>query len=417
MKSNVVIECILHVLQLIMQVVVVCCGMNVMVHGITRATVLRSDILLLTGLVVVIFYVTKSFLKFKNLAVLIHFGVVVGFALAVQGPAEIKFFSLLPILVLLVFSLARKTEKPFLPLDLGILIACYIMGGSILTANAQAMPYYATILYMLLFFIWFNLSNVNELMKENAGVSSFRPDQAMSVNSVILAIFVILALVVMVALPFLHVQTILAKVLGVVWAVVVKIIHLFDFGETKEAETVIETVQKTTDSIDQAIAPNLDMGEGNLILDLIVVVIGSIGLIFLVVLAISAIRSLKYGKSEGMDVKEFVRPVREKPIEHVEGGSFWKNLFGQGSTRDRIRTTYKTRVESAAKERSKKLKTKLVVSKTLVPMEVSKNFLGEDGPSDEFTSLYEEARYSTHDMDETKVERMKELYHETGNHI
>lgn len=402
MQDNRILNLILHILQVFMQMCVAVCVTNLILHGFMHYETFQVWNTLCIGPVVAVYYLAKSFVKHGKVATLLHVAAAGSVLYLVQGTTEDKVLVLLPAIGFMYYSLKRRTEKPFIQLDLGILVACYVAGTTMSAESGTVLPLYATFIYMAAYFIWYNIEHLNKMVLENGSVKSFNAEQAINVNSIMLTIFVIVSLAVMFILPNLQLQRLVYAVLLAMWRVAligIQALHVYMPKGGYELEQSLEHRVEHYDDAPMA----LEMTEGNDILDMIAVVFAGVIFVFMMVLVVRALRNLRYHKSQGNDVKEFVRPTLGK--KNSRSGEKRKLLDLRGSNDQVARKLYKNIIK-------KNLNKGQQVKVQQAPYEISEHIMGLTESTKQVTDIYEKARYSNEEISKEEVKLLQDYYKE-----
>lgn len=398
MKNNRVLNFLLTILQVFMQMCVAVTAVNLFLHGFMGYEKFQVFNTLYIGIVVLIYYVAKSCVSNGKLSFAIHFLAAASVLFMVNGSAEDKILVLVPAMVLGFYSMKRTSQEPFVPLDMGILVGCYIVGFSVKAESATVIPFYCSVIYMAAFFIWYNIRNLNRFVSENSKVKSFNTEQAVNVNSVMLVIFMLICAAVMFIMPRLHLQTVITNVFSGIWNILLAGFHALNIKLPTggyEKEMAMET---TPDNTGQEMAEFLGMPEGNVVLDIIAAAFAAVVFVCMLILLIKALRDIRYKKSLGNDVKEFVRPEFKKK-EKTEPKEKKVYLFNEPNE-FAVRKIYKQVIK-------KKLKKNQSVKQNHTPKEISSEVIGWTEETMDMTVLYEKARYSNEAVTREEVERIQ----------
>lgn len=397
MKNNRVLNFLLTILQVFMQMCVAVTAVNLFLHGFMGYEKFQVFNTLYIGIVVLIYYAAKSCVNNGKLSFVIHFLAAASVLFMVNGSAEDKMLVLVPAAVLGYYSMKKTSQEPFVPLDMGILVGCYIVGFSVKAESATVIPFYCSVVYMSAFFIWYNIRNLNRFVSENSKVKSFNTEQAVNVNSVMLMIFMLICAAVMFIMPQLHLQTVITNVLSGIWNILLAGFHALNIQLPTggyEKEMAMET---TPDNTGQEMAEFLGMSEGNVVLDIIAAVFAAVVFVCMFILLIKALRDIRYKKSSGNDVKEFVKPEFKKKEKTEQKKKVY--LFNEPDELA-VRRIYKHVIE-------KKLKKNQSVKQNHTPQEISSEVLGWTEEAKDMTVIYEKARYSNEAVTREEVERIQ----------
>ncbi len=398
MKNNRILNFLLTILQIFMQMCVAVVAVNLFLHGFMGYEKFQVFNTLYIGIVVLIYYVAKSCINNGKLSFVIHFLAASSVLFMVNGSAEDKMLVLVPAVVLGAASMKRTSQEPYVPLDMGILVGCYLVGFSVNAESATVIPFYCTVIYMVSFFIWYNIRNLNRFVSQNSNVKSFNTEQAVNVNSVMLAIFMMICVIVMLIMPQLHLQTVITNVLLGIWNLLLAGFHALNIKMPTGGYEQEMSMKHTSDHTGEELAEFLGMSEGNVVLDIIVVVFAVVVFVCMMILLIKALKDIRYKKSVGNDVKEFVRPEFKKK-EKTEQKKKNFSVF-HGSNELAVRKIYKHMIQ-------KKLKKNQSVKKNHTPREISSEVMGWTEETEDMTVLYEKARYSNEVITREEVDRIQ----------
>lgn len=382
------------VIELIMRLLVAVCVSNFVVHGFLASEVFKAFETLYILVPVTGYFFARRYLYARpKLMLLVHFLCAGSVLVAVKGSAEEIFVTVLVAVFFLVLSLASQNSGSFLPLDMGLILACFVLGRTTKVATAAVLPVYSAMLYVICFFIHLNLKNVRSFLQENAQIKSFRAEQAQNVNTVMMTFFMIACLLAMFIAPRLHIQNIIRYVGVWLWNGILYFLQKLDFpvggyelefGNPKEEQL----------SGEGEMALPFDMGEGSVLLDTAALVIGSVLLVGLIVLAVLAIRRIRFEKLDGTDKKEFILPdFRDFRAERVQEQRGEAPVFGNNS--EKVRKKYKRLV---LKYKGKNT----VIPRTAAPEGITRLA----GGSGDITALYEKARYGNLSVTDEEVKQM-----------
>lgn len=398
MRNNRVLNFLLNVLQVFMQMCVAVCVVNTFLHGFLNYERFQVGNTLYIGVVILICYIAKTCIKKGKLSFLMHVAAVISVVFAVQGRNEDKILVMIPAIIFAYCSLKKENEHPFLPLDLGIIAACYVVGSSIPAESGTVIPFYGAIIYVVAFLIWYNIKNLNDFIMDNATVKSFNTEQAVNVNSVMLAIFMLLCALVMFIMPRLHIQTAIRMVLLGIWKLFLAGFHALNIQMPKGGYELEQSLKVKPEDESEELGILLEMSEGNEILDIIAAVFAVVVAACMLVLVIKSLKDLRYRKSQGNDVKEFVKPVFKRG---VAGKKEKKPLFSFNVSNDvAVRKLYKNLITKSLKKGNR-------VDNTDTPEEISKSVIGWNDIAMEVTGIYEKARYSAETIANEDVETLR----------
>lgn len=398
MKNNRVLNFLLSVLQIFMQMCVAVTATNLLLHGFMGYEKFQVFHTLYIGIVVLIYYLAKSYISNGKLSFAIHFLAAMSVWFVLDGSSEDKILVFVPAVLLGFYSMKRTTQQPFVPLDMGILMACYLAGFSVKTESATVIPFYASVIYLTAFFIWYNIRNLNRFVSENSKVKSFNTEQAVNVNSVMLSIFLLVCAVVMFIIPRLHLQSVIGGLLLGIWNILLagfRLLHIKMPTGGYEQEMAMEN---KPDRTGEEMAEFLGMSEGNAVLDIIAAVFAAVILVCMLILVIRALRDIRYKKSLGNDVKEFIKPDFKKK-EKAARREKKVSLF-HGSNDQVVRRIYKSIVRG-------KLKKNQSVKRNYTPREISGEVIGWSDAAEDITFLYEKARYGNETITKEETQKMQ----------
>lgn len=398
MKDNRVLNFLLTVLQIFMQMCVAVTATNLLLHGFMGYETFQVFNTLYIGIVVLVYYLARSYVNKGKVCLAIHVLAAVSVWFVINGSAEDKMLVFVPAAVLGFYSMKRTTQEPFVPLDMGILLACYFAGFSVKSESATVIPFYASVIYMAAFFVWYNIRNLNRFVSEHSRVKSFNTEQAVNVNSVMLAIFLLLCGAVMFLMPRLHLQTVITGALSGLWNVVLAAFHALNIQMPTGGYEKEQAMQSKPESTGGETPAFFEMPEGNVVLDIIAAVFAVVIVGCMMILVIKALRDIRYKKSPGNDVKEFIRPEFKKKEKTVRTEK--KSSLLHLSNDMAVRRAYKSTVRG-------KLGKNQSVKQNYTPREISSEVLGWTDEIKEVTLLYEKARYSDEVITKDEVEKMQ----------
>lgn len=398
MKDNRVLNFLLTVLQIFMQMCVAVTATNLLLHGFMRYETFQVFNTLYIGIVVLVYYLARSYVNKGKVSLAIHVLAAVSVWFVINGSAEDKMLVFVPAAVLGFYSMKRTTQEPFVPLDMGIILACYFAGFSVKSESATVIPFYAAVIYMAAFFVWYNIRNLNRFVSEHSRVKSFNTEQAVNVNSVMLAIFLLLCGAVMFLMPRLHLQTVITGALSGLWNVVLAAFHALNIQMPTGGYEKEQAMQSKPESTGGETPAFFEMPEGNVVLDIIAAVFAVVIVGCMMILVIKALRDIRYKKSPGNDVKEFIRPEFKKKEKTVRTEK--KSSLLHLSNDMAVRRAYKSTVRG-------KLGKNQSVKQNYTPREISSEVLGWTDEIKEVTLLYEKARYSDEVITKDEVEKMQ----------
>lgn len=381
-------------IQLLMRIFVAVSVSNFVIHGfLSKDTFLAFQTLYIIVPVVGYFFARKYLYRHSKIMILAHLLCALSVVVVLLGTPEEKFISCLVALFFMMISIASKNQETPVILDIGLLLACFVLRGTTKVPTAEVLPAYSTIGYIVCYFMYLNLKNMMAFLEENSTVKSFRSSQAINVNMVMMAFFMIACLIFMFLAPRLHIQD-LVGVAGIsVWNVIVWLIQKIDLP-TGGYELEFKEVKPPVVDSEEEVGTLLGMGEGSVILDTIAIVIGVILFIGLIILAIRAIQRIRFDKLEGSDKKEFILPKRkEQNVSHVHNEREETTIYG--SNNEKIRKKYKQFVRKYKGKEN-------VISKNSMPETITKMA----GGSEEITRLYEKARYGNCTITDDELKRM-----------
>lgn len=398
MKDNRVLNFLLTVLQIFMQMCVAVTATNLLLHGFMGYETFQVFNTLYIGIVVLVYYLARSYVNKGKVSLAIHVLAAVSVWFVINGSAEDKMLVFVPAAVLGFYSMKRTTQEPFVPLDMGIILACYFAGFSVKSESATVIPFYAAVIYMAAFFVWYNIRNLNRFVSEHSRVKSFNTEQAVNVNSVLLAIFLLICGAVMFLMPRLHLQTVITGVFSGLWNVVLAAFHALNIQMPTGGYEKEQAMQNKPESTDGEMPEFFEMPEGNVVLDIIAAVFAVVIVGCMMILVIKALRDIRYKKSPGNDVKEFIRPEFKKKEKTVRTEK--KNSLLHPSNDMAVRGAYKSTIRG-------KLGKNQSIKQNCTPKEISSEVLGWTNETKDLTFLYEKARYSDEVITKDEVEKMQ----------
>lgn len=400
MNNNKLINLLLNFLQVFMQMCIVVPMVNILLHGFMRYETFHALPTLYMGVVVFIFYVAKVCIKNGKLSVMVHLMAIASIWFVVQGSLEDKLLVIIPALVWFNYSMKRTTQKPFLPLDMGILIGTYILGTTITAESGTVIPLYCTVIYIISYAIWYDIENVNKLVLENGSVKSFNAEQAINVNSIMLSIFLVIMLIAMAILPNRKLQALLNGFLLMTWRIVLAGFKALNIPMPEGGYELEQSLENKQEHYEETGGLMLDMTEGNMVLDLIAAAFALVIFVCMLVLVLKSLKDLRYRHSKGNDVKEFIKPETLKKEKKKEKEQ--KNFFFNTPNEIAVRKLYQAII-------TKKLKKGQSVQKSDAPTQITKNVVGLDDKTVAMTQIYEKARYGDEKITQDEVNVLREV--------
>lgn len=334
-----------------------------------------------TAVIVTICFFARRYLNtHPKLMVVLHFAAVLSVLVFAKGSMENIAVVFVIAAIFMIVSLKRKTDYPIAPADVGIILASYILGGTVESAYAAVIPAYGIIVYIICYIIFTNLKNMAEFVSENEDVKSFKADQAWNVNIVMLAFFMIVCLIAMFIVPRLHIQQILAYGWYYIWGGIVWLLRKIDAPTGGYELEFSQNKPAIDDSMD---SPGLYLGteDGSLILNAIAVGVAVVLMVVMAVLIIIAVRKIRFSKVSGNDVREFIKPDFYDIITGKAAKPVKYEIVGNNN--EKVRKKYKRYI---MKNKGKNT----VIPESEVPHNITKLAGGDEA----FTKLYEKARYS-----------------------
>lgn len=403
MNNNRILNLFLQFLQIFMQMCVAVPVVNALLHGFLGYEKFQVFNTLYIGIVVMIYYFAKSYIKNGKLAYLVHFAAAFSIWYVCNGSSEDKMMIFIPALAFMYYSLKRSSEKPIPGLDMGIIAATYIIGSTLKAESGIVIPFYCCIVYVIAFLIWYNMSNLNDFVMENSNAKSFNAEQAVNVNSLMLAIFMVISVLCMIIVPRLHIQDAIRSFLGGLWKLMVAGFRSLNIPLPQGDYELEQSLNKPKAEgvSDLGIVP--EMSEGNDILNIIFVAFAVVVSIGLLVLVIKSLKNIRYNKSQGLDVKEFVKPdfTKKKEKKPKEKTFMFRNMPNEAAVRKFYKKTIRKNLEKGREVDSKN-----------TPCEITKSVMGWDESASEITEIYEKARYSREQITAEDVAVMKRKYSE-----
>lgn len=397
MKSNRFLNLLLGTLQVFMQMCVAVTLTNMLLHGFMGYETFHVFNTLYISFPVLIYYLAKSFVKNGKIATAIHLAGLFSTLVIPKGPAEELAMIFVPGLIFMFYSLKRSNERPLLPFEIGILIGGYIFGGTIATESALVIPTYATVFYVVSYAIWYNIYHLNLFVIENGGTKSFNAEQAVNVNSVMLAIFVVACVAMMFLMPALHLHDFFNWILKGIIAGVAFVVRLWT-DRIPQGDEIVELPPETPKGPVEPMEEMeifMEMTHGSEILNWIAAIFALVIFIFMMILLVRALKDVRYRKSQGLDVKEFVKPEfgkKDKAHEKRAREPFFWNVPNDML----IRKMYQKSVK-------KNLKKGDTVDAHLAPTQITKTTLGWNEQTESMTLLYEKARYSLEEISKEDI--------------
>lgn len=379
--SSRMMNAFIWIIELVMQLMVALCLSNFIINGFMKYDEIHIFETVFIVIPVAGFFISRRVFQEKKKLMIITHLIALATPLYFAGKSEeLSFIMIICGILFMVSSLQKKSQEPFVPLELGMIVAGYILSGTLKTANAAIIPAYCSVIYIILYFIHTNLINVRKFLIDNASIQSFKADQAMNVNIVMMAMFIVSCIAIMFVAPHLGLQKIIRKIglvlgYGLVW--LFRKIDMPTGGYEKELES------KLTADIEEEESSGMLMlgtGEGSVILDTIAAVMAIALIVFLVVLAIRAIRQIRFEKVSGNDVKEFIKPQKyDISTEKKEHRKIFEIALDNN---EKVRKKYKKYI--------KKNKGKSKIENSYTPTQITRLAGGEE----DITKVYEKARYS-----------------------
>lgn len=380
--SNRMMEVITTVIELVMRLLVAVCVSNFVLNGLMAYEEFQAVNTLYIMVPVTAFFFARRFLyNHGKIMVGLHLLFLLSVIPAVNTSIEDTAIVFIITFVFMAASVKSKGQAPFVPADVGIILVGFILSGTLKSNSAAVIPAYSAVIYVICYFIYINLKNVREFLNENAQVKSFKADQALNVNAVMMAVFMIVCIIAMFIAPRLHIQDILAVIGRGIGAGIIWLLKRID-APVGGYELEFENVSKPK-PVEEAEPGGLvlGMGEGSVILDTIAAVIGIVILLACIVLLVRAVKQIRFERVCGSDVKEFIHPEFTDVKTAKSAG---KRAFEfKGSNNELFRKKYK-RFILKNKEKRK------IISSSDLPCDITKMA----GGSDEITRIYEKARYS-----------------------
>lgn len=403
MNNNRMVSFFVNILQLFMQLCVAVTAVNMLLHGFMRYESFQVFNTLYIGIPVIVFYISRSCIKNGKAVTLIHLLATGSTLLAVQGEVEDKLLVMIPAAVLMVYSLKRTEEKPFIPLDMGVIFACYILGGTIPAESGQVIPFYAAVMYIISYTIWYNAYNMNELLISNSNVKSFNAEQAVNVNSVMLTIFMVIMAAALIIAPRLRIQNAINTVLLGIWRVVISAFKHLDIKMPQGGYELEHSLEKRIDYTGNYM-PDMEMSEGNDILDMIMAVFAAVIIIGLLIMLIRSLKNVRLKISRNSDIKEFVKPRINVSEATNSKGKRSMGLFNDNETS--VRKIYVHTIKKSLKSGKK-------INKNNAPQEITSEVLGNRGETQVLTDIYEKARYSNETLTDKEINDARNIARQT----
>lgn len=380
--SNRMMEVITIIIELVMRIIVAVCVSNFVVNGFMAYEEFQAVNTLYIIVPVTGFFLARRFLYNKGkIMTAFHLFFLLSVIPVVNTSLEDTTVVFLTTLVFMIASIKSKSQAPFVPADVGLILLAFILSSTLKYDSAAVIPAYGAVIYVICYFIYLNMKNVREFLNENAQIKSFRADQALNVNTVMMAVFMIVCIIAMFAAPRLHIQDMLAVIgrwagTGIIW--ILKQIDVPTGGYELEFQNISKP--KPADEA-ESVGLMLGTGEGSVILDTIVAVIGAVILLACIFLVVRAVRQIRFERISGNDVKEFIHP-EFTDIKVTKSRK--KRVFDLSiDNNERIRKKYKRYI---LKNKGKTA----VISNSALPCDITRMA----GGSEEITWIYEKARYS-----------------------
>lgn len=369
------------VMELFMRLLVAVCVSNFVLHGFMAYEKFQAWNTLYIIVPVTGFFLARRFLyRHTKMMVTVHLLLLFSVVPMVHSSAEDAALVFVVTLLFMGVSLKQQSQAPLIPVDVGLILTGFILSDTLKSDSAAVIPAYSMVAYVICFFIYLNMKNINAFLAENAHAKSFKSDQALNVNTVMMAAFMLFCMLAMFIAPRLHIQDGVAVVGRAVLSVLVWLFRKIDMP-TGGLELELEHNSKPSPA-DEGGGGMLMFGinEGSVILDTIAAVIGVVLALCMIVLLVKAIRRIRFEKISGTDVKEFIKPEfynihTEKDVK--------KKFFDYGmNNNERARRKYKKFVM-----KNKGRHTVIAVSA------VPDNITRLAGGNDIMTQVYEKARY------------------------
>lgn len=382
-------------MELLMRILVAVCVSNFVIHGFLSSESFKAFETLYMIVPVTGYFLARRYLYNHSMVMmLVHFLCAGSVILAVKGSPEETFVTFLVAFFFMILSLSSRRQDTHVPLDIGLLLVCFVFGTTIRVPTAAVLPAYGTVAYVVCYFIHLNMKNVNAFLQENAQVKSFRAVQAVNVNTVMMTFFMIICLMAMFVMPRLHIQMVLAYVGRLLWGGVSWLLRKCNLP-TGGYEAEFENQEpKPAPDEGEEIGLVLGTSEGSAILDTIALVIGAVLFITLIVMAVQAIRKIRFDKLDGTDKKEFILPdFHNISMKRVKTQKNEDVVFG--SNNEKVRKKYKRLV---MKNKGKDT----VIPRNATPRSITRL----SGGSEEITRIYEKARYSNETVTDDEIKQM-----------
>lgn len=402
MKNNKVLNFFISILQILMQMCVAVSAVNFLLHGFMKYEKFQAFNTLYICVVVFVYYLAKSFITNGKLALVVHAAAALSVLFVVGGAMEDKSLVFIPAVILGVFSMKKTKQEPFILLDMGVLAACYLVGFSIKSESATVIPFYCSIMYMTAFLIWYNLSNLNQLVIENSSVKSFNTEQAVNVNIVMMMIFMVVCAAVMYVMSGLNLGTLVKALIAFIWSGIVIVLRAImpDIVKDTPKQDIIPENVSGGGYHAENLPVMINTQDGSMTLNIMAFVFAAVIIVCMMVMIIKAVMDLKYKKCQGNDVKEFVRPDFGKKDKTVKSEKRIKTFARSNDAA--VRKLYMNTV-------TKNLKKGQSVNLSQTPKEISDNVIGAGEGAEKLTFLYEKARYSEENIKDEEIRNVQKL--------
>lgn len=402
MKNNNFLRFLINMLQIIMKMTVAVAVVNFILHGFMHYETFQAANTFYIAVVVLVCYFARVFIKNGKVVFAIHVLAAISPIFVVNGILEDKLLVFVPASVLAYYSMKKSNQKPFIQLDMSLLVVCYIVGNTLVSESAFVVPMYCTIIYLVSYMIWYNINNLDEFIAENGKVKSFNTEQFINMNSVLLSIFVVLCAATMFIMPRIHLQEGIWAVVRVILSGLLVIVRQFTKylpKGGKELEESLESVITRDEEVGE-LPVGLGISEGNDILDMIMFVFAFVIAASMIVLLIKALKDIRYKQNRGVDVKEFIKPVFKPNFNFTKQDK--ENIVDDGPDNIKVRKMYRRLIKKNIKKKEK-------VSLNVPPSQLSAIVVNDVERSEKLTEIYEKARYSNNQVQAEDVEFVKKL--------
>ena len=296
------------------------------------------------------------------------------------------------------------------PFEALVFLVLAIIGHLVDAPEVGKIAYRYLMVFLVLFFIYTNLTQVSGFLKTNEEIANLPGRQIVRTNRTMLSLFTALSLLFLLILPFLHLDQLLIAAGGGILALIRMLFSLFPGSEPEVA--VQETMEAVRDSAGYPMLPPADEGPAWLkaILDFLswvlaaaIAVACAAGFVYLV---IQLFRRFYRPIQENDDTQEFIREEERADLSAREEKKGRREGFFSFLQPDaQIRRIYR----SVLKKRFRAQKMNGAPNAAATPSELECSAgLQENDAAKVLHELYEKARYSGKPCLREDVNRLKE---------